>query len=746
MLPPVLAAAFLIFVLFPVWYWVQVKYLMPSRSRVYRIIEDRWQALPDLPGDAMSLRISPSGKVWALIWHWRVGSEIARLDAANWRVYGVADFPVEHPYIWSFALDGEEVWAAEYRGVLRTYSGGWKIYREFPSATAASIFPIHGQVWLLDVQGRLVHFDGARWTTRKTELPAASNDDRYPPEIAATDDGSLWLARDTLWRWDGNAWAPVRPGGEDLHGLRLVGGTGKQIWVGNPDFVESLSPDGRVRKFPRKNMGMRPGEAIYNPVETPDGRIAVATTRGIVEFNGVSWRRLPSPPDGLRAVLSVQAGPAGELYATGNIRNPLYYRWRRVIRPAPAVFAGLLLLNVVWIIRTGKRKRLEAYQHMREALTHATGATSDEIVRDERLLARQSSWWSAGMTVGVIAGAAAGYEVLHKFWPRAPSWTFLVIALGLHVLTTLADTLIRRTPKPWDPIEPGGPQFDWGPTKRALPASLGVFLLLNITSFPKWMGDPGAWILGGWVLFGAYRFGGQYWIAKALRRGDYAGGLERIRLVYFHNPLGAEAQWRRGSVLTLMGRYREAEEALRSAVARPRARDIQAHALEALGDALLEQSRYEEAMRSYEAAVQALPGFRRPYRGMAEVVLRQRQNPAQAMEYIEKIVTPGRRSLKDRGINSNPKDDYWALKAWALAEMGRSAEVDQAVAEAIRHTNPKTLVDVAVTYRRLGLAMRILERQSEARDYLQKALAANPHGQWSRALEDALARHTMKVS
>jgi tetratricopeptide (TPR) repeat protein len=105
---------------------------------------------------------------------------------------------------------------------------------------------------------------------------------------------------------------------------------------------------------------------------------------------------------------------------------------------------------------------------------------------------------------------------------------------------------------------------------------------------------------------------------RAVRRCNFDGALKLIRGLHFYHPEGAGALRMRGYVLMLAGRYREAEDTLRRAIARFREGFEQAAALECLGDALMEQGRYDDAMRSYEAALHAAPGFRVPYRRMAE--------------------------------------------------------------------------------------------------------------------------------
>jgi tetratricopeptide (TPR) repeat protein len=123
---------------------------------------------------------------------------------------------------------------------------------------------------------------------------------------------------------------------------------------------------------------------------------------------------------------------------------------------------------------------------------------------------------------------------------------------------------------------------------------------------------------------------------------------------------------------------------------------------------------------------------------MAELILRQGRDPVRALEYVERIAGPSGPSRSRFRLRRQPLDDYWALKAWALAQLGRGAEVARVIAEAIRRTNPKSRPDLASTYRRLGLAMRAIEREAEAEEYLKKARDADPQGRWSKLARAAL--------
>ena len=101
--------------------------------------------LPKLPGDPRNLQVSSGGTVWARLWDTSAGAGIALLDG-SWRTFVAAEFGIRRPYAWSFALDGEDVWAADFHGVLRWDGQRWNRYSEVASETESSIAASHGQI------------------------------------------------------------------------------------------------------------------------------------------------------------------------------------------------------------------------------------------------------------------------------------------------------------------------------------------------------------------------------------------------------------------------------------------------------------------------------------------------------------------------------------------------------------------------------------------------------------------------
>jgi tetratricopeptide (TPR) repeat protein len=161
-------------------------------------------------------------------------------------------------------------------------------------------------------------------------------------------------------------------------------------------------------------------------------------------------------------------------------------------------------------------------------------------------------------------------------------------------------------------------------------------------------------------------------------------------------------------------------------------------ALEYLCDTLMEERRYDEALRCFEAALHTFTWLRRPYRGMAEMLLRQGKDPQKALQYVESIIDfAGLSQLQIRN-NGRPQDDYWSLKAWALACIGRSSEVPGAIENALKATSPKCRPDLAATHYRAGMAMQVLGNISEAQRHFRRAVEFDPQGRRGTPAKAAL--------
>jgi len=685
-----------------------------------------WERVRQPADPPDEVHISPAGMVWSSA---QRGSGMSRLEGPKWRRFSRADFGTRSGYLKGrFVLDGESVWAASSEGVLRWDGQRWHCYREaVASKYAYSIVAAAGHVWVIDYWGSLSEFDGTRWTIRKLDLPGVNwKEDRGPwPQLARTSDGALWLVRDGVWRFDGSRWTALRCPGSSLVDAWFVGVTGDRVWLRDDSTLRSVSADGRMWAAYKM-------ETTVNDVASAPGHIWLATGGGILEWAGPGWRRVAFSGND-RSIRSLDVGPDGRLWAVGVAQGMAFYLWLARCLP---LLVGLATL--FWMARIRSRQKRVEDERVRQAVQLATGEVPEQLRHVQQFGVAASNPWKAILVfAGTFIAAIVAYEVVRHWWRREPWWMVVVFVVAIHLVVTFLQSLVRRKPLPSDPIGPGGQsRYDWGKTWKALGAGVVFLVLFNIPHV------SGYFYLALIVLPLAYQLLDVRLTIRSVNRTDYDGALRSVRLFHFFSPQGGVTLRQSGIILLLAGRYREAEDALRRSLAGLSAGPDQAVALDYLGETLMELGRNEEAQRSFEASLHAAPGFRRPYRGMAEIVLRQGRSPQQALEYVEQV--RGGRGFSWTGrLNRKTEDDYWALKAWALAEVGRSGEVALAIEAAFKATNKKSRTEMAATSYRCGMAMQATGNQSAANEYFKRAQELDPHGRRGTLAKAALHTHSV---
>jgi len=690
-----------------------------------------WEQVRTPAGSLDMLRVSAGGTLWVRTWG---RSALSRWDGKAWQYFKDADFPNKTTYKDNeFALDGEEVWAPTEQGVLHFDGAGWTSYKEAASSEGASIVAGGGHVWVIDHTGKLSHFANGKWTSEKLALPGVTwtnNPDEGDPELALTANGNLWLDWEGVWRFDGARWSAVTVGTDRLNNAQLIGATGDRVWFSDESGLRSVSMDGKQADlYTAAQMAMEEPPVVTD-IAASGGRTWFATLHGLLEFDGSTWHLQALPSNKVSGFRRVAVGKGGDLWVIGAPSREAFQSFQRTVRLIlilPLALIGLL----VWIILRSRRRQLVQHRLVTEAVQHATGEVPEELQRGE-----QSLKWGGWLVT--IVGTILGFVLLRMIWPKTPAWCAPLITVALHMMFTFWESLRTRKPKPSDPIGPGAPsRYDWGKTATALAGGAFLILVLNADRFPM-LGFLRGWML--WLVLAPSVYHGLMLslMNRAIKRANYDRALNIIRWSYFYNPSAVEALRMSGHVLLMAGRYREAEDTLRRSLASAHARESYGSALEFLGDTLMEQGRYDEATRSYEAALHAFPWRRRPYRGMAEMHLRQGKRAEQAIEWIEKITDFKGLSFGQRKMNGRPEDDYWALKAWALARLGRRQETDDAIENALKATDKNVLPDLAATYYRAGLAMQALGKDAEARDYFERAVQSDPIGRRGKLAKAAI--------
>ena len=717
---PLIVLAISIAIFFGLLKWLPLSGV--NRVSVLRQTPSGWQKLPAPKGYLETLQVSSGGTAWAMTAR---PSGLSRWDGARWQFSEETDLgPDNADFTHEFTLDGEQVWMVTEKQALHWDGGRWHRDPSVTAGSGASIVTGGGEVWVIDSTAKLSHFAGGQWQSRTLSLPGVKWDndpDAENPRLARTADGSVWLMRQGLWRWDGALWSRVTDGPDNLENAGLLGAAGQRLWLSDARGLLSVSADGKQwTAYTRDQIGLGKKGWPTNAVSAGNRTLFVAF-RDMFEFDGSHWRKLSLPADAPEFIHAVAAGSDGMLWiAGGGAGRTLRYLMYLL------AFVPLTIMAVVsWIGRRARSNQREQHQRVAEAVKHATGEVPEEL---EAGASKLKSGGGLSSSFSWIV-AVAGYTVVRMRWPEAPYWILPVMLLTLHLLATFRASLVKRKPQPYDPIGPGAPsRYDWAKTWKAVSGAAAVVLLLNLDRFPMLRFLRGYWLIVAILGPLIYRVFAVHLLNRAARRGDYDGALNIIRWTHFYNPSGIAALRLAGHMLLAAGRYREAEDALRRSLASSQAGESYGSALEFLGDALMEQGRYDEAMRSYEAALHAFPWRRRPYRGMAEMVLRRDQNPARALEYVEKAIDFADLSWQQRKANGNVNDDYWALKAWALARMGRGSEAAEAIGEALRFTNKNSLPDLAATHYRAGMAMRALGNVTSANEHFRLAVQFDPRG------------------
>ena len=460
----------------------------------------------------------------------------------------------------TFALDGEQVWSPGEQGVLHWDGQSWHSYSEVTPSQGASIVAGDGQVWIVDHADQFFHFEKGKWATLKLALPgmrSVPSPEAGSPELARTADGTVWLVWQRLWRLYGDIWLPGIADGKLLDHVTLIGAAGNRLWLSDESGVRSVSVDGSGKSYTEAQTGI-PDEVTVDDVAS-DGKLTwFATSKGLYEFYGSNWRRVPRPNESVPGIHALAAAPDGSLWAIGATPGGLLKNTRYLIYFAFLIPVGILGA-FAWLFQRIRRRQLQQHQRVTQAVQHATGEVPVELEIGQRQLASSGWVWAI-----YIFGSTAGYYLLRKVWPQAPYWMIPVLAIAIHLVITFQQSLVKRKPQAWDPIGPGAPsQYDWGKTLKSVGGALFFLLVLNANRFPALRFLRGYTFWAGLAVVIGYKSLGLRMMNQALRRGDYDGALKIIRWMHFYNPSGSEAMRMSGHILLAAGRYREAEDALR---------------------------------------------------------------------------------------------------------------------------------------------------------------------------------------
>jgi tetratricopeptide (TPR) repeat protein len=240
----------------------------------------------------------------------------------------------------------------------------------------------------------------------------------------------------------------------------------------------------------------------------------------------------------------------------------------------------------------------------------------------------------------------------------------------------------------------------------------------------------------------------------AYRRGDFAQALQITETLPNH-PHSRQYWFLRGGALMQLGRLNEAEQSFRQAVALAQQnefaiqgrgirggigaveKEIKLSALHvaALGDLYLEQGRYGEATRCFEASLRDWPGHGPFHSHLAEACLRRSDPPAEALQWATLAVEEDRagKGVLPEAYNMNLCEDLGTL-AWAVAVASHDRpQVDRLVDEAVKLAGTLSVPTSAQVHFQSGLAYAALGDEKRSSQYLEEAARIDPQGRWGRA-------------
>jgi len=248
-----------------------------------------------------------------------------------------------------------------------------------------------------------------------------------------------------------------------------------------------------------------------------------------------------------------------------------------------------------------------------------------------------------------------------------------------------------------------------------------------------------------------------------------------LRKLAFHSP---ELRSRRKGLDSLLaGRPEQAEKYFRKSLAMLEPPN-RVRPLVCLGDALMDQGRYQEAKECLENAIGLGDPTGSGHGSMADLLLLMRTQPEKALEMADQAVELTTRSSgRDLYFGGDVTNNlrlvrYWARTAQALVQLDRQAEAQQAINRALRivdatkaeaeQTRPRTSfatmlvlgnrrlsnhrdLAIATAHWKIGLALLALGHSGKAADHFRITRDTDRRGKYRRLAQQQLDRFELPV-
>jgi tetratricopeptide (TPR) repeat protein len=230
-------------------------------------------------------------------------------------------------------------------------------------------------------------------------------------------------------------------------------------------------------------------------------------------------------------------------------------------------------------------------------------------------------------------------------------------------------------------------------------------------------------------------------LRKAMRGADRARVLMRdpVMAAFIHGnyeqakSLGPDPFFQ-AMIAMQLGGLADAEQRLRSLAASEQRPQLGAVIQSTLGQVLLQQSRYDQAMECFQAALRLWPERGSTYRDIAETWLRRGNNSQEALNWARQAV---QKEKSGPGLSEDSKNiclgEDLATLAWAVAAHTHDVtEVERLTEEVSMPAITPVSTQAQVSFH-FGKAFGELGNLARSVRYFEHAASVDPNGLWGRA-------------
>jgi hypothetical protein len=675
-----------------------------------------WQELKDLKGSPVDVQISPAGTVWVQT---NNPDALNRWNGTTWRTYN--DFRTEGDLsIRSFVLDDTNVWVAMDGSIAHFDSHDWEIFPDVIKDTPQAMTAGSAGLFVINCKGDISRYYAGEWTTSNVRdvLPGLESTDTYcAPRLMQTFNGTVWLEWYGIWKFNGDDWEPARIAKDtSTIGVRLVGANDYGVWTswGPYGLIWTRSEFDGWYPYELEDLGISEQGRVSHVIDTPESFTA-ATNEGLIQLVDEKWERYISPQMSDAKPFHIAAFQDGRLWMTAQSGS------NSASIPILILLLILMLLSTILMLITLIRLRriqlgssIKAREYLQKWIPELVQPKSQRLTKLVYIF-----WFVLLIAFGVFIALLPNFGANGIILFVLALMVTLIVGIGLWRKQVGNSVNTRRIILYAAPII--GLFLWFGVFSLGLALLSGANSLLTTPWFILWCS-----VFLAIILFPYY-----YAYRNPLSHGDYATAIKRMEQLRHVQPDRIQYMYYHGVILLMAQRYAEGEALLREAIIQIRNNQplLQACILQGLGEALIGQGKYEEAVGVLELSIYLWPKLTTTYNSLVELYLEHGDNPARALELIEFAQKKGVLNTLTRWIEPFHASITSILQAWALAKLNRSDEADQAAAKTFQQRdkwkfNPAT---AAIYY----LSARAKQAQGDvaaAREHFKQSIEIDPNG------------------